>query len=688
MKQLSITIVFLFAALSIYAQSANDVTLIVSGQGNTREEATANALRSAIEQSYGVFVSANTQILNDEIVKDEIATVASGNVKEYKELSCMTMPDGLQSVTLSATVSISNLISYAKSHGSSAEFAGQTFMMNVKMRQLNTENELKALIHLKNQVAMMARNIYDYSIEVIGEPKLLDNGNYEVQTLVTAKSNWNYTRLINIITSTLQSLSLPQSEVEAWHRNNMKTSTVDWKYKTGIPATIDLDEIQYNTFYLKCIKQKYFFRNDQLTLNLVLLDIIRYLTTASLSWSINIDGTDVCYSIDASTVRDRSAGYGYGYTGTLISNKKGSSNNDDSFWIGTLDRFMEVPIPTSTACISVFFHLSEEELFSTTGFDVKSDYQLYNIYSKRSITDIHLNLPNRHPSPSEMARIVAKDNEKQLEWLNKRMTSIMHMKIKPTADYYKDGQWVFNDQKNVISMPIEQCFVYTFRLNLNLTGLLVFYPYSSPFYGDITYLFSTQENESHVYLDQTFYELMNKKIENKKIESSSSTDFSLSRDEIVNNYKIEPSYEFIDEQDPPQMPEKTTVDDKIVPSQAYENPGTNDKTAASQTVPFQLVQEKPSFMGGDANAFSKWVNQRLVYPAEAKAKGIQGRVALEFTIDINGAVKDVKVLKGIEASLDAEAVRVVSMSHEWTPGKNDGQSVAVTYRFPVIFQIK
>lgn len=687
MKHILLIIITLFSSLCLSAQS-QDVTLVVSGQGNTREEATANALRSAIEQSYGVFVSANTQILNDEIIKDEIATVASGNVKEYKELSCMTMPNGMQSVTLSATVSISNLISYAKSHGSSAEFAGQTFAMNVKMRKLNTENELKALIHLKNQVAMMARNIYDYSIEVIGEPKLLDNGNYEVQTLVTAKSNWNYTRLINIITSTFQSLSLPQSEVEAWHRNNMKTSTVDWEYKTGTPAAINLDEIQYNTFYLKCIQHKYFFRNDQLTLNLVLLDIIRYLTTASLSWSININGTDVRYSIDASTVRGRSAGYGsgYGYTGTLISNKKGSSyNNDDSFWIGALDCFREVPIPTSTVCISVFFHLSEKELFSTTGFDVKSDYQFYNIYSKRSITDIHLNLPKKHPSPSEMARIVAKDNEKNWEELNEKITMIMlmHKEMKPTADNYKDGQWVFSDQRNVISMPIEQCFVYTFRLNLNLTGQLVFYPYSSPFFGDITCLLSTQENETHVYLDQAFYELMN-----KKTESSSSMKFSLSRDEFINNYKVEPSYEFIDEQDPSQMSEKPTVDDKIDPSQAYENSGTNDETAASQTVPFQLVQEKPSFMGGDANAFSKWVNQRLVYPEEAKAKGIQGRVALEFTIDVNGAVKDVKVLKGIEASLDAEAVRVVSMSPEWTPGKNDGKPVAVTYRFPVFFQTK
>ncbi len=230
MKQFFITAVLLLVTLGLYAQVQNDVTLVVNGQGNTREEATANALRSAIEQSYGVFVSANTQILNDEIVKDEIATVASGNVKEYKELSCISMPDGSLSVTLSAIVSVSNLISYAKNHGSSAEFAGQTFAMNVRMRKLNTENELKSIIHLRDQVAMMARNVYDYSIEVLGEPKLLNNGSYEVRTLVTAKGNGNFKRMISLITSTLQSLSLPQNEVEAWSRNNMKTTTLNWSY--------------------------------------------------------------------------------------------------------------------------------------------------------------------------------------------------------------------------------------------------------------------------------------------------------------------------------------------------------------------------------------------------------------------------------------------------------------------------
>ena len=116
-------------------------------------------------------------------------------------------------------------------------------------------------------------------------------------------------------------------------------------------------------------------------------------------------------------------------------------------------------------------------------------------------------------------------------------------------------------------------------------------------------------------------------------------------------------------------------------------PETEYKKSPDEYIPFQLVEEKPSFMGGDANAFSKWVHERLVYPEIAKKNGVQGRVTLQFTVDTDGTVKNVKVLRGVDPSLDKEAVRVVSMSPKWTPGRQKGKAVSVTYIFPVIFQL-
>lgn len=109
---------------------------------------------------------------------------------------------------------------------------------------------------------------------------------------------------------------------------------------------------------------------------------------------------------------------------------------------------------------------------------------------------------------------------------------------------------------------------------------------------------------------------------------------------------------------------------------------------ANDSVPVKLVDEKPSFRGGNANDFSYWVNTRLVYPKDAKAARIEGKVTLQFTVDTDGSVINVKVLKGVYPSLDAEAARVVRSSPKWTPGKHGGKAVRVTYTFPVIFGLR
>ena len=120
----------------------------------------------------------------------------------------------------------------------------------------------------------------------------------------------------------------------------------------------------------------------------------------------------------------------------------------------------------------------------------------------------------------------------------------------------------------------------------------------------------------------------------------------------------------------------------------YDVEEVEEEVVEEEAIPFQLVEEKPSFQGGDANTFSKWVNQRLVYPEIAKENGVQGRVTLQFTVEKDGSITKVKVLRGVDPSLDKEAIRVVSSSPKWTPGKQRDRAVPVTYTFPVIFQLR
>jgi protein TonB len=113
-----------------------------------------------------------------------------------------------------------------------------------------------------------------------------------------------------------------------------------------------------------------------------------------------------------------------------------------------------------------------------------------------------------------------------------------------------------------------------------------------------------------------------------------------------------------------------------------------EEVIEEEAIPFQLVEQKPSFMNGDANTFSKWVNERLQYPEIAKENGIQGRVLLQFVVGADGKVSNVKVVRGVDPSLDKEAVRVVQSSPKWEPGKQRDRAVKVTYTFPVIFQLR
>jgi len=117
--------------------------------------------------------------------------------------------------------------------------------------------------------------------------------------------------------------------------------------------------------------------------------------------------------------------------------------------------------------------------------------------------------------------------------------------------------------------------------------------------------------------------------------------------------------------------------------QDYREAEVEEEEVEEEAIPFQLVEQKPSFNGGDANEFSKWVNSRLQYPEIAKENGVQGRVTLMFTVEADGRVTNVRVVRGVDESLDKEAVRVVSSSPKWKPGRQRDRAVKVTYTFPL-----
>ena len=102
---------------------------------------------------------------------------------------------------------------------------------------------------------------------------------------------------------------------------------------------------------------------------------------------------------------------------------------------------------------------------------------------------------------------------------------------------------------------------------------------------------------------------------------------------------------------------------------------------------FDVVEENPSFPGGQA-ALMQWLNENIKYPVIAAENCIQGRVIVQFVVSKTGSISDVRVVRGVDPSLDKEAVRVVSNMPNWTPGRQNGTTVNVRFTLPVTFRLQ
>ena len=101
---------------------------------------------------------------------------------------------------------------------------------------------------------------------------------------------------------------------------------------------------------------------------------------------------------------------------------------------------------------------------------------------------------------------------------------------------------------------------------------------------------------------------------------------------------------------------------------------------------FTIVEDQPAPKGGMA-AFYEFVGKKLKYPAQARRMGIEGKVFVEFVVDKDGTITDVKAIKGIGAGCDEEAIRVIQSSPKWNPGKQRGRPVKVRMILPITFKL-
>lgn len=113
-----------------------------------------------------------------------------------------------------------------------------------------------------------------------------------------------------------------------------------------------------------------------------------------------------------------------------------------------------------------------------------------------------------------------------------------------------------------------------------------------------------------------------------------------------------------------------------------------EEEEAEEAEIFFIVEDMPSFQGKGQEGFRAWIAKNLRYPEIAAENGISGRVFVQFVVEPNGSVSKVQVVRGVDPALDKEAIRVVSASPKWAPGKQRGKPVRVAYTFPIVFVLQ
>jgi|TARA_B110000259_G_scaffold103657_1_gene119211 hypothetical protein len=247
-----ILIIVLLACLQVNSQEGKIVTLTVSGTGKTLEESKANALRSAIEQAFGAFISSKTEILNDNLVKDEVISVSNGNIQKIEIISELQIPDVGYLTSIKATVSINKLTSFVESRGIKVDFKGGLFASNIILQELYEKNEMKAIKNLIIILNNFAQISFDYTIEA--EEPYSANGLWAIPITIDVLVNKNFLNIPTLLEQTLRSLNLSDTEVKNYKKLNKEVfpitlatlKTKDIYYLRNNESRVQIQNLIYN----------------------------------------------------------------------------------------------------------------------------------------------------------------------------------------------------------------------------------------------------------------------------------------------------------------------------------------------------------------------------------------------------------------------------------------------------------
>jgi hypothetical protein len=247
------SLIFFFLSLSFITLpiKAEDLSLTVTGVGDTKANAIIDAQRNALRTSYGEFVSTNITTLNNQLAKNENVNLVSGTIKEFKLLSESVNDFSIPPITevlMQITVNKGKLVSFAKAIGDNVEIQGSLFGAELRQQEINKKNEVTAMEHLVKKARIMS-TFFDYEIKV-DSPKLgVEDGGHSIcekdmwrmdeykkkeylskctnpfgfedaffiHSSLVLNTNQNYINLMSAVKDSISQISMPSDEIKKYN---------------------------------------------------------------------------------------------------------------------------------------------------------------------------------------------------------------------------------------------------------------------------------------------------------------------------------------------------------------------------------------------------------------------------------------------------------------------------------------
>ena len=204
----------LFFSIQTFSFAQKKITLKSYGQGENRQMAIDNSIQNAREQIFGSYISSNTIILNDEIIKDKISAITNGEILSYEIIEGDTLPNQSYYVMLDVTLTENSIINYYnKIGGEKIEFKGDLFIRNIELLNANKEAEINSVKNLLEISETYTGKTIDYIVKESNKPPQSNgNGTFNFYYNVEAKANINIIELSTLLVSGFQKISLTKTE--------------------------------------------------------------------------------------------------------------------------------------------------------------------------------------------------------------------------------------------------------------------------------------------------------------------------------------------------------------------------------------------------------------------------------------------------------------------------------------------